>query len=297
MKTYPNYSFTSILGWSVSRYETFKNCKRAYYYNYYGKYDEQVPVDVINDLKKLTSIPLEKGNITHDIIRDILIRYTKTSANIDRVKLFTYIHKMIKSYCNKKVFSEVYYKQITKIDLEEIFNEVKQAVINLFNSNRFKWLISKAMESKQEWIIEPGGFGETRFNDLKAYCKVDYFFPLGDEYYILDWKTGHYAPEKHRKQMLAYALWAKDTYQLTSEQINPILAFLLPNYLEIGEPFTLEELTQFNQVIHKETQEMHSFCANIEDNIPLVKDNFPQTDKYIICSFCNFRKLCNLSNL
>ncbi len=297
MKTYPNYSFTSILGWSVSRYETFKNCKRAYYYNYYGKYDEQVPLDVINDLKKLTSIPLEKGNITHDVIRDILVRYTKTSTNIDRVKLFTYIHKLIKSYCNKKVFSEVYYKEITKIDLEEMFNEIKKAVVNLFNSNRFMWLISKAMESKDEWIIEPGGFGETRFNDLKAYCKVDYFFPLGEEYYILDWKTGHYSPEKHRKQMLAYSLWARDTYHLNPEQIIPILTFLLPDYLEIGEPFTSDELNQFYEVIHSETQEMYSFCTNIEDNTPLPKDRFLKTDKYIICSFCNFRKLCGLANL
>lgn len=297
MKANPVYSYTPILGWSVSRYETFNNCKRAYYYNYYGKYDEEIPLDVINDLKKLTSIPLEKGNITHDIIRDILLRYTKTSSNIDRVKLFTYIHKMIKSYCNKKVFSEEYYHQVTKIDIEEIFNDIKQAVINFFNSNRFKWLISKAIETKQKWVIEPGGFGETRFNDLKAYCKVDYFFPLGDEYYILDWKTGHYSPEKHRKQMLAYALWARDSYKLKPEQINPILAFLLPNYYEIGEAFTLEELNQFYQVIHNETQEMYSFCADIEDNIPLAKDNFPQTDKFIICSFCNFRKLCNLSNI
>jgi len=59
----------------------------------------------------------------------------------------------------------------------------------------------------------------------------------------------------------------------------------------------LDELDQFYQSIQEETQEMHSFCANIENNIPLPKDSFPKTDKYIICSFCNFRKLCNLTDL
>lgn len=297
MKTYPNYSFTPILGWSVSRFETFQNCKRAYFYNYYGKYDEQIPLDVINSLKKMTSIPLEKGNIVHDVIRDILVRYTKTSVPIDRVKLFTYIYKMVKKYCNRKVFSEVYYQQITKVDYDEIFNAVKLAVINFFNSNRYQWLISKAITTKDDWVIEPGGYGETRFKDLKAYCKVDYFFPINNEYYILDWKTGRYSAVKHRKQMLAYTLWAKDTYNLSPDHINPILTFLLPNYSEIGQPFTLEELNLFYQTIHEETEAMYAFCSNIEDNIPISKDRFPKTDKYIICSFCNYRKLCGLSNL
>jgi hypothetical protein len=297
MKTYPTFSFTPILGWSVSRYETFRNCKRAYFYNYYGKYDPQIPLDEINSLKKLTSIPLEKGNITHDVIRDILVRYTKTSAPIDKVKLFTYIYNMVKSYCNRKVFTEVFYQQQTKIDLDEIFLDVKQAVVNLFNSNRFEWILNSAITSKREWVIEPGGYGETRFNDLKAYCKVDFFFPYKEEYFILDWKSGKYSAEKHRKQMLAYTLWAKDTHQVQPTRINSILTFLLPNYREIGESFTLEELNQFYQVILAETEEMYGYCANVKDNIPLTKDKFPKTDKYIICSFCNYRKLCGLSNL
>ncbi len=297
MKILPNYSFTPILGWSVSRYETFQSCKRAYFYNYYGKYDSEVPLDEINYLKKLTSIPLEKGNIIHDIIRDILIRYTKTSAPIDKVKLFTHIYNMIKSFCNRKVFAEIYYQEQEKIDLEELFIDIKQTIINLFNSNRFAWLINNAIDSKKEWIIEPGGYGETRFNDLKAYCKVDFFFPCKDEYYILDWKSGKYSAEKHRKQMLAYTLWARDTFQLQEEKINPILTFLLPNYQEIGEAFSREELNNFYQVVSDESNEMYSYCTNVKDNIPLLKAKFPKTDKYIVCSFCNFRKLCNLANL
>lgn len=297
MKTLPNFSFSPILGWSVSRYETFTNCKRAYFYSYYGKFDEQIPYDVITSLKKLTSIPLEKGNITHDIIRDILIRYRKTSTEINRVKLFTHIYNMIKSYCSRKVFSEVYYQQLSKIDYELLFNEIKQAIVNFFNSNRFSWLLEYGLDSSNDWIIEPAGFGETRFKELKAYCKVDFFIPVKKEYYIFDWKTGRYAADKHRKQMLAYALWARDTFQINPQDINPVLIFLLPNYYEVGEPVTNSELDNFYDTIINETDEMYSYCSNIEDNIPLGKEKFPKTKNYLICSFCNFRKLCNISNL
>jgi CRISPR/Cas system-associated exonuclease Cas4 (RecB family) len=204
---------------------------------------------------------------------------------------------MIKNYFNRKVFVEIYYQQITKIDLDQVFTEIKQALVNLFNSNRFNWLIETAITSKEDWIIEPAGYGETRFNDLKAYCKVDFFFPYNNDYYILDWKSGKYSAEKHRKQMLAYALWARDTFQIQPEQINPILTFLLPDYREIGEPFTNSELDNFYQVISSETNEMYSFCSNVNDNIPLAKEHFPKTDKYIICSFCNYRKLCGFADL
>ena len=35
------FEFTPILGWSASRYDTFKSCQRRYYYTYYAKYDSQ----------------------------------------------------------------------------------------------------------------------------------------------------------------------------------------------------------------------------------------------------------------
>ncbi len=297
MKIIPNFKFTPILGWSVSRYETFRNCKRAYFYSYYGKFDEQIPNDVITSLKKLTSIPLEKGNITHDVIRDILIRYSKNSSEIDRVKLFTYIYKMIKSYCKGKVFSEVYYQQLPKVDFEQLFTEIKQAIVNFFNSNRFSWLLENALDSSADWVIEPGGFGECRFNDLKAYCKVDFLLPIKNQYYIFDWKTGKYSAERHRKQMLAYTLWTRSTFAINPQDINPILAFLDPTYQEIGEAFSTKELDELNDQILQESQEMYSYCSNVQDNIPLAKNKFPQTSNYIICSFCNYRKLCHLSNL
>lgn len=297
MKIIPTYSFTPILGWSVSRYDTFKNCKRAYFYSYYSKFDNDVPPQVINSLKSLTSIPLEKGNITHDLVKDLLLRYKKTSKEIDRVKLFTYLYNMLKSYCNRKIFSEVYYQEIEKIDLEVLFLEIKGAIVNLLNSNRFSWLQEEGMNDTSQWIIEPSGYGETRFNSIKAYCKVDFFLPINDEYYIFDWKTGKYSPEKHRKQMLAYSLWARDNFQIPVEQINPILIFLSEKYSEVGETFSNTELEELYQLIKEETHEMYSFCTKVDENIPLAKEKFPRTKDYIHCSFCNFRKLCGLSNL
>ena len=47
MSPIKRFPFTSILGWSATRYETFSICKRKYYYQYYSKYDREVEVRLI----------------------------------------------------------------------------------------------------------------------------------------------------------------------------------------------------------------------------------------------------------
>jgi len=71
------FDFTPILGWSITRYDMFTTCKRRYYYQYYAKYDPEIKRAKIDALKKLTSIPLEIGNIVHDTISAVLKRLLK----------------------------------------------------------------------------------------------------------------------------------------------------------------------------------------------------------------------------
>ena len=85
------FPFTSILGWSVSRYDIFNNCKRQYYYSYYGKFDKDFPTVKINELKSLTSVALETGNIVHDIICILLKRLQILSKLFSGI-LLLFIH-------------------------------------------------------------------------------------------------------------------------------------------------------------------------------------------------------------
>jgi hypothetical protein len=73
------FKYTDILGWSVSRYGRFLDCKRQYFYDYYAKFDNDAPIEKIQFLKSLTSKALETGNIAHDIIRDVFKRYQRSA--------------------------------------------------------------------------------------------------------------------------------------------------------------------------------------------------------------------------
>src|ERR1041384_91349 len=97
------FEFSEMIGWSFSRYSTFLACKRQYYYQYYGRFDVENVVR-INVLKNLTNIPLEIGNVCHDIIKALLERLQKSPDPLDKQKFFEFSHKLGKEIFDTKNF-------------------------------------------------------------------------------------------------------------------------------------------------------------------------------------------------
>ena len=286
------FEYTSLLGWSASRYDMFKLCKRQYYYNYYAKYDKEFPLDKLKYLKNLTSIALETGTIVHDVHETLFKRLQKSDEEIDQERFFKYAFDLTEKNCSSKSFIEVYYKEIVKVNSDELYDKVKLCLINLLGSDRFAWILNKAIESKNNWIIEPPGYGETRINGLKAYCKVDFLYPIHDEVFIIDWKTGKQDEEKHRKQLIGYTVWASYHLGIAPSKINPIVSYLFPNYDEVKVRFTEEDIKDFSDKLLEETNEMYQYCSNINENIPIEKSLFSKTSNEKICAYCNYKELC-----
>ncbi len=285
------FDYTPILGWSVSRYDKFKLCKRQYFYEYYGKYDRVYPK--IKELKKLLSIPLSIGIIVHNVIRVLLERLLKSEEEIDIERFLDFAKRETERCCQGNTFAEVYYNEINHVNPNELYEEIKKDLMNFLNSNRYKWIKTKAITNKDNWIIEPPGYGEFRLTGMKVYCKVDFLFPVDNETYIIDWKTGKLDSEKHRKQLLGYVSWASYNFKIGSERIVPIIAYLKPSYKEIKMRFNEYDLQDLITRVRDETEEMYSFCCNIEENIPEDKKKFIKTKNKKICAYCNYRELCS----
>ena len=290
------FVFSPKLGWSVSRYNLFETCKRQYYYNYYPKYDPEYPAKKILALKKMTSIPLEIGNIVHDVNKTLLERLQKTAKDIDKARFYDYARKMTEEYVRAKTFQEVYYGRMKSVGPNDLFDKVRISLENLLNSNRLTWLIDRAVVKKDEWLIEPPGYGETRIGGMKAYCKVDFLFPVKDQLFIMDWKTGKADPKKHRRQMVGYAAWASYHFEKDPAGISPIVAYLHPHYKEIEITVRSSDIEAFARQIRKETADMNQFCQNVQKNIPKDKKLFIPT-KSKLCHYCNFKVLCHSTKL
>jgi hypothetical protein len=286
------FEFTPILGWSASRYDIFSGCKREYFYEYYGKYDPVHSRQKIDRLKYLTSIPLETGNIVHDIIKAVLLRLRKSEADFDAERFRQFVRSMTEEQCRTKAFLEVYYKEVERIGSEDLLPKIERCVDSFLNSPRYDWIRKAAIPTRDQWLIEPPGYGEARMDGLKVYCKVDFLFPAEDRIVIVDWKTGKEDEDKHLKQLTGYAAWAAYHLDRCAADVTPIVAYLQPEYREVGIAPTDADLFAFRERIERETKEMYAFCRDIEENLPLGKSSFPMTMNLGICRFCNFQELC-----
>jgi hypothetical protein len=276
----------------MSRYNEFSLCKRRYYYQYYAKHDPEFTRKRIDQLKALTSSALEIGVIVHHVIKALLNRLQSSREEIDQEKFFEYALRSTSEHIERKVFSEVYYGEEEKIEVDDLFPKVQECLQNLIGSDRFDWLTNEAISSNTSWIIEPPGYGETRINDLKAYAKVDFLFPMDDLFYILDWKTGKRELEKHRKQLIGYAAWASYHFSVEPERIKPVVAYLLPEYDEVDQELNEFDIEDFAVRVRNETEEMYGFCSDVESNSPVEKVEFVKIEDKRISSRCKYRELC-----
>ncbi len=290
------FPFTPILGWSVSRFDTFSYCKRKYYYTYYGKFDREFPLQKINQLKSLTSEALTIGSLAHDVIEAILKRLQKSTEVIDESRMKNFVKQQVQKYMLDHTFTEIYYKEKESIDENYIAESVFNAVMIFVKSERFEWVKNLPESSKQQWIIEPDGFGETRIQtdrgELKAYCKVDFMLPNGRDIYILDWKTGKQDDLKHRKQLIGYSLFASFHFENKFDRIIPILAYLKDGYSEVLPEISEADIENFKDDMYGDTKDMHRMNLDIENNTPLSKDEFTQTESESKCKYCEFKELC-----
>jgi hypothetical protein len=286
------FPFTPILGWSNSRYELFSICKRKYFYHYYNKYDPDIPRRDILRFRELVTIPLEIGSIVHEVIETLLRRLKQSTEEIDTRRLLEFADSKVDIRLKESPFEELVYGQEDQLTKTDLSPAIHRALENLLESDRFGWLMRLSAEHAGEWIIDPPGYGETRLEELKAYFKVDFLFPFDQGYHIIDWKTGKVDQERHRKQLMGYSTWACYHFEVDPGVVWPRIVYLRPDYLEVEETFTAEDLGNFAVQVRAETQEMYDYCRDVEANIPLDKSEFPLVENAAICMYCNFRGLC-----
>lgn len=292
MSEIKRFPFTPILGWSATRYDTFSICRRKYFYQYYSKYDPELPKRRIDRFKGLVSIPLEIGAVVHQVIEVLLNRLKTTAEDVDRPKFYDFAQRQTEHQISSQTFDELVYNQAEDIELGDLFPKIEDCLTNLLSSRRFDWLVTEAITTSDRWVIDPPGYGESRLGDLKVYFKVDFLFPVGEELHIVDWKTGKKDPDKHRKQLLGYSTWTSYHFEVDASMVRPSIAYLQPEYEEVQEQFNAFDLENFAIQIRAETDEMYEYCRDVENNIPLEKSEFPKIDDDRICGVCKFRGLC-----
>lgn len=281
-----------ILGWSSSRYDLFKLCRRQYFYQYYGlKFTDFITRERVAALKKLMSGPLFVGQVAHDLIAAVLRRFQNNPGEIEPEKFYAYAEKIIEQQYRNAQFLETYYRK-DPVEPAALSADTRKVLEDFFGSRWYHWIRETALENRKSWLVEPGDFGLCFVNGLKAYCKVDFAFPLADKIYVLDWKTGKIDLDKHKKQLLGYVHYVMEHFKVPASQVKAGLCYVGKERQELEPEFSPAEVEAFKALVKKETEDMYSFCLDVRENVPLGIEEFYPCNKPNICRLCNYQEVC-----
>jgi len=161
----PSYPYMPQLGWSTTRSETFRSCRRRYFYQYYWKFERELPLDRIVALRQLSSAPMIIGQAAHTVLAAVLRRLLKTGEPIDQSRFQGFVGRAIERElqgCSGLI--EVHYGERDSLDAAELQPVVLACMETFLASDRYRWL-QEQLTQDPPFLIEPPGYGEARLQE------------------------------------------------------------------------------------------------------------------------------------
>jgi hypothetical protein len=297
--------------WSKSRHEKFGECRRAYYYTYYGSWAgwEAPAGSLVRELyvlKKLSSRWQWAGSVVHDALKDVLRRARATGDVIPLDKLLETTRRKAraqfatsrdKSYWREAsrivgLVEHEYAEPVKDEDWRRLYDAVVDASLRSFYASevfeeikrtpRDRWLTVDELDS---WFFE----------GTKIWAAVDFAYRDRDgRVNLLDWKTGKERGADHL-QVGTYALYARQKWDVLPDGVVGSLVYLAQ---EGGRPAERQDVAADADTLERCRQEMRASIAGMRgalsdrDRNQAAIETFPQLEDRDHCRRCPFRRPC-----
>jgi hypothetical protein len=319
-------------GWSVSRESMFDSCLRRYYFHYYlswGGWERQAPriAREAFRLKRLTSLPLWRGQLAHYIATKVLAslrakgripafedvsRYTlerfETQLEFSNSKKYLTEPKKKGGRLNidwLALFEHEYDRPLPPEKLEKTRDECLTAMKGLLESDI---LAAIAETDTDGWAIENIDLAEFAqvfdFEGAKVFAKTDFMYRGTDgSFNIVDWKTfskkntGAGKEGKARVQLGVYGYYAVSILGEPLERIKLLEVNLLDGGAAVEYSISNDDLEKFYSHIRGGIDKLSSVLikGDIKRNEAGPPDLFPKVDNGL-CRYCNFYRICKDEN-
>jgi hypothetical protein len=299
---------TNDFTWSKSRHEKFRECLRAYYYQYYGSWGgweapAGSPVRELYVLKKLSSRWQWAGSVVHTALKRMLerARHTGRFQGLDELLARTrerarrdWSVSREKSYWREPsqiagLIEHEYAEPVPNQEWKRIWDEVIEGSLRAFFTSeaferiqrtpREKWLSVDELDS---WLFE----------GTKVWVAVDFAFGDADGViHILDWKTGKQREVDHT-QVGIYALYAQQKWGAAPQGVRGGLVYLATAAGDCvtvsADPVALEAC---KDEMRRSIAAMRERLDDAPRNVARL-EQFPQLSAPESCRRCPFRRPC-----
>jgi CRISPR/Cas system-associated exonuclease Cas4 (RecB family) len=289
--------------WSKSRHGKFEECRRLYWFTYYGSWGgwkENAPREAREAyiLKNLSSRQQWAGKVVHDAIRDALALARDGAAPTLEVLVRQARDRMREDFrrsrrgdyrdAPKKVVGLIEHELETPIADEEWKANWQNAEACLAGFHGSSWLSKARGLSRERWlpIDEIDSF---LLDGVKVFAGPDFAFREGDGAVLVDWKTGR-PRDEDREQLQGYALYAAEKWRVRPEAVIARLVYLGKGE-DVDVPVDAAALDGFRAFFRKSVSRMKERLVDAGKNLAR-KEDFPMAEDLLRCRDCAFRREC-----
>jgi PD-(D/E)XK nuclease superfamily protein len=290
--------------WSRSRDATFQDCRRRYFYQYYGSWggwaaDAAAEVRRLYILKQLASRQMWAGRVVHDAIEMALHVYREGRTVPVEPFIADVVKRMRGDWRSSRAarYREdpktlALYEHEYAVDVKpDVWQALRNSVVVcLRNFFRLPLLEAVRKTPPEHWSIEHWS-KVFDFEGTPVWIAPDFGYWNADGLLTLvDWKTGASDADATAFQLGCYALYARDLLGVEPSRVELLEANLREPMVT---PLAWDEarLEAVRDQLRLSIRSMRAYLADPAANLARIED-FEQTEELRICRRCNFRVVC-----
>lgn len=313
--------------WSSSRESVFNECKKKYWYTYYGSwegwpknsFDSRAEIEPLAEylymLKNIQPACMFIGSAVHKTIEWFLKTYKSKKIQPTSSQALSHVLDLCKKGAEESrqklwrrhpkyhanIFEHYYNQPMDISSLEEkakicTANWLSSPCIqNVVLSQKAEW---KGIESVQTFSLEKGIEGIVVFDFFMTWKSAS-----ASTMIIFDWKTGQESP-KIEAQLFAYAIAANICFSVPFDTLilTPFYLSQGPNgYKKYGtnqeNPLDIKKIEEIkSKIISSATSMLDLHPKKNEEGSSPSPCLFPYTNDRRACRKCSFQQLCQEAN-
>ena len=291
--------------WSYSRREMLEQCARKYYYQYYGsilkKSNNDPQKEELHFSKNLQNRHLRTGSILHFVIRTYLNKLRQGEQwSLDRLLSWVrnIYHEDIEHSRRYKRGIPLSDKKYPPTLLLEFYYELPDAEsLCIKTEERLIEALTNFVKSQNLGQFREGAGDTSAMIEKPIHLKevhftlrgtVDLAYWKSDQVVIVDWKIGSAGSSDDSLQMLAYAWWAKQEFELPVDRIISHRVHLADNTVST---FNVSEKA-LTRVEARILQDLERMREADKYGVRGVAEAFTPCAQPKICELCQFQQVC-----
>ncbi len=295
----------NAFSWSRSRSVMFQECRRRYFYHYYGAWggwEPDAPAEVrrLYVLKQLTGRQGWAGRVVHEAV-EMALKALHAGRDLPEAWLIEEtVQRMRREWRFSKrggyrerpkadvaLFEHEYGIEVTSRTWQVLRDHALRCVRTFY---RLPLLGELRQTPRERWILieDVRAFD---FEGTPVYAAPDFgYWTRADRLALVDWKTGTPDPEETAIQLGCYALYARDILDVPAEQVD-LLEVNLREGTVTTHPWDDARVHDVRERLRLSIRAMKAWLRDPMANVAALED-FERTEDLRLCRWCNFRAVC-----